>query len=340
MKRNESKEWARERARGVFFGNTSPFTEDLSRIDEAALRRNLRHDIALGANGIGYGGPLAEPFTLSIAERKRGHEILAEEAQRGGVVSYGYPVSDSIPETIELAKHAADVGVDLLMLNVPYEWTKTDDMIFEFFELVSNAAGDIGIMMYNTPHAGYILPLELQDRIADLPNVCVRKDGRNFEESAQALERLGDRIVVSGGGAKDWPRWAAAGFQLMSPSSTGYLLQTKSWQPINEMYQLTSSGKMKEAQAVCDKIKPLTQTRLEVYAKTFHGRTPGREEHPDAGVKYYEDLIGMAGGPVRRPTTPFPPEARDWLEHELEGHIASGLLKLDRINRPLVAARA
>src|SRR5262249_32317334 len=152
-----------ERARGVFFGNTTPFTEDLAHIDEAALRKNLRHCIALGANGIGWGGPLAEPFTLSIAGRKRGHEILAAEAIRGGVVSYGFPVSDSIPETVELASHAATVGVDLLMLNVPYEWTKTDEMIYEFFEIVCEKAGDIGIMMYNTPHAGYILPLDLQD---------------------------------------------------------------------------------------------------------------------------------------------------------------------------------
>src|ERR1700730_16281434 len=95
VKKNEAKEWAKEKFRGLYFEATTPFTLDLKSINEDGLRRNLRHFIKLGANGIGWEGPYAEPFTLSIEERKRGQEILAEEARRGGVVSFASPVCDS-----------------------------------------------------------------------------------------------------------------------------------------------------------------------------------------------------------------------------------------------------
>src|SRR3982074_1781934 len=125
-KKREAKEWARENVKGVFHGTTTPFTEDLAAIDEVALRANLRHCVALGADGLGWGGPLAEPHSLTIEERRRGHQILAEEAQRAGILSYAYPVSDGVPATLELSRHAADVGCDLIMVNVPFEWSKTD----------------------------------------------------------------------------------------------------------------------------------------------------------------------------------------------------------------------
>lgn len=333
-KRNEAKEWAKESVRGVFFGNTTPFTEDLSAIDEDALQRNLEHCVALGADGIGWGGPLAEPSALTLAERKRGHEILAEVAQKAGIVSYAYPTSDSIPDTVDLSRHAADVGCDVLMLNVPFEWMKTDSMIYEFYELVSEKAGDIGIMLYNTPHSGYILPLELMDRIANIPNVCCHKgSGGSFEENVAQLKLLGDRVVISAGGPADWPRYAAAGFQQMPPTSAAYMLQTKDWQPIQAVYDLSAAARYDQAWEICRKLEPLYATWRKVYATLF-GREFGREEHPAGGIKAWQDLIGMAGGPVRPLTSPFSAEDREWLVRDLSAHVASGLLKLPKLNVP------
>ena len=326
VKKHEAKDWAREHVKGIFFGTTTPFTADLKAIDEEALRSNLRHCVSLGADGLGWGGPLAEPHSLSAKERKRGHEILAEESQRAGVVSYAYPVTDSIPETLELSKHAADVGCDLIMVNVPFEWTKTDEMIFEYFQLVSEAAGDIGIMLYNTPHAGYILPLDLIDRICDLSNVCTHKgSGETLEQNLALKARVGDRIVVSGGTPLDWTDYAEKGFQFFPPSSASYMLQSASWQPLREMWQLANDGQYAEARAISARIEPLVMTWRKIYAALF-GRPFGREEHPVAGIKAWEDLTGMIGGQVRPPLARFSAADREWLARELATHQASGLL--------------
>jgi 4-hydroxy-tetrahydrodipicolinate synthase len=338
VRKNEAKDWARDKVKGIFHGTTTPFTADLGGIDEDALRRNLRHCVGLGAAGLGWGGPLAEPHSLTIEERKRGHQILAEEAQRAGVVSYAYPVSDTVPITLELARHAANVGCDLIMVNVPFEWSKTDEMIYEFFALVSAAAGDIGIMLYNTPHSGYILPLDLMDRICDLPNVCTHKgSGETLEQNLALKERVGDRIVVSGGTPLDWPDYAEAGFQFFPPSSAAYMLQGEGWQPLREMWQAAAAGRFEEARAICGRIEPLVMTWRRIYAALF-GRPFGREEHPVAGIKAWADLTGMVGGSVRPPAAPFPPTEREWLERELAQHQAGGLLKRSSANRVTAAA--
>jgi 4-hydroxy-tetrahydrodipicolinate synthase len=326
--KHERKEWAREQVRGLFFGNTTPFTEDLSRIDEEALRANLRHCVELGANGIGWGGPLAEPDSMTLAERKRGHEILAEEAQRGGVVSYAYVATSSFPEVLELARHCNDAGCDLIMLNVPYEWAKTDQMIYDYYVAVCEAAGDVGIMLYDTPHAGYMLPLELQDRICDIPNVCCNKNSeRGLEANVRTLVRLGDRVVCSAGTIPEWPALAEAGYRFMAPSSSFYLVQTLEWQPARESYELTMRGDYEAAKALVAGIQPLLDSWIKLYSP-FFGRPFGREEHPAAGIKFWEDAIGMRGGPVRPLSEPFSGEDQAWVLRALGEHAASGLLRL------------
>src|SRR5258708_2804284 len=283
VKKHEAKDWARANVKGIFHGATTPFTDDLKRIDEDALRANLRHCVSLGADGLGWGGPLAEPHSLTTDERKRGHEILAEEAQRAGVLSYAYPVSDSVATTLELARHAADAGCDLIMVNVPFEWSQTDEMIYQFFALVSEASGDMGIMLYNTPHSGYILPLELMDRISDLPNVCTHKgSGETFEQNMALKQRCGHRIGLSGGPPLDWTDYPEAGFQFFPPSSAAYMLQSAKWHPLREMWQAAASGDYKKARAVSEQIKPLALTWRQSASAPF--RRPLAPQVPPAAA--------------------------------------------------------
>ncbi|HMG44239.1 MAG TPA: dihydrodipicolinate synthase family protein [Acidimicrobiales bacterium] len=327
VKASERKEWARERCAGLFFGNTTPFTPDLSALDEEGLRHNLRRCVELSADGLGAGGPLGEPYTLTVDERKRVHEILAEEARAAGVVSYAYPVHETLPELLDLVSHCAQVGCDLAMVNVPFEWAKSDGTIYRFFELVCEAAGDMGVMLYNTPHAGYILPPELEDRIVDLPNVCCMKGhDQSVDHVVKVNEAIGDRIVVSAGSVTDWPAYAEAGIVMMSPTSGNYMLQTPGWTPVREMYDLSVQGRLDEARRIYERdLAPLVSSWLRIYAPLFD-RPFGREEHPCAGIKAWQDEIGMVGGPARPLTLEFSDEDRTWLRAEIASHVGQGRL--------------
>jgi dihydrodipicolinate synthase/N-acetylneuraminate lyase len=104
------------------------------------------------------------------------------------------------------------------------------------------------------------------------------------------------------------------------------MLQSEGWQPIREIWQLAAAGRLGEARALIAHIEPLVVTWRKIYAALF-GRPFGREEHPVAGIKAWEDLTGMVGGPVRPPAAPFPDADRVWLERHLAQHQAKGLLK-------------
>src|SRR5690606_26053488 len=108
---------------------------------------------------------------------------------------------------------------------------------------------------------------------------------------------IGDRIVVSAGTVKDWPTYAEAGFTMMSPTSAVYMLQTPEWTKVREMFDLSVSGEYGKARQIYDEdIAPLAAAWARIY-EPLHGRPFGREEHPCAGIKAWEDEIGMVGGP-------------------------------------------
>jgi 4-hydroxy-tetrahydrodipicolinate synthase len=330
--RSKIQEWARRHVRGLFYGLTTPFTGDGKQIDEEKLRHNIRHCVAMRPDGLGWGGPLAEVFTLTVGERKRGHEILAEEARKAGVCCYAYPVADSIPIALELTAHAASVGCDLVMVNVPFEWTKTQRMITKYYSLMAEAAGPAGIMLYDTPHSGMQLSVDILDELADLPNVCAMKPGFPLDKdnAAALIDRLGDRVVLSAGSPDTWPAFERLGYQLLPPTSATYMMQTEQWQPIREVIDLCSQHRYDEATELSRRISPLKASWQRVY-KSYFERPMGHEEHPVAGIKAWIGYLGMHGGPVREPISPPEPGEFDWIAGELEGHRRSGLLHVERL---------
>ena len=77
--RNDAKAYARQHLRGIWAAAQTPFKPDLA-IDEAGLRRNLRHWVDdLGIDGVFVTGKQGEFFSMSLAERKRTFEIAVDE---------------------------------------------------------------------------------------------------------------------------------------------------------------------------------------------------------------------------------------------------------------------
>jgi 4-hydroxy-tetrahydrodipicolinate synthase len=117
------------------------------------------------------------------------------------------------------------------------------------------------------------------------------------------------------------------------PTAANFLLQTAEQKWCRRMYDLAWSGKLNEARQLYEKFEPLVKTQQSMKFV----RPVGRTEHPIAADKYWQDLIGMAGGPVRPPTSPVSEEAKRRIADELEAHVASGLLKVPRLKVPVAA---
>src|SRR3954454_24424004 len=79
-RRHEAKDFAKAHMRGIFAAANTPFQPGDLAIDEAGLRRNMRHWIdELAIDGLFIAGKQGEFFSLSLEERKRTFEIAVEE---------------------------------------------------------------------------------------------------------------------------------------------------------------------------------------------------------------------------------------------------------------------
>ena len=293
FRRNEAKEWARENMRGIWAAALTPFTPGSLAIDEAAVRRNFRHWIEdLGVDGFFVAGKQGEFFSMTLEERKRIFEITLEETQgkAGSIMS----CSDQNMETvIELARHAEKIGATSIVVHAPvlHFTHRQDETLYQYYKTISEEVG-LAIALWSHPDSGYLMSPELCARIAELPNIVAIKYSVPREMYVRLTEMAGDKIIVSTSSEEEWfDNIVELDWRLYLCSSPPYLLQTKVDRRMRDYTDLAFAGKVAEAKVIRDSLDPVRKA----LAST---RPP---EKPHAHPKYWQELLGQAGGPVRRP---------------------------------------
>jgi 4-hydroxy-tetrahydrodipicolinate synthase len=290
-RKKDAKAYAREHLRGIWAATLTPFTASLA-LDEAGWRRNLRHWYRdLGIAGLFVNGKQGEFASLSVAERKRLAEMAVEEKGGGVMVSCS---DQSLETVIELARHAQAIGADYIVVHTPllYFGAHTDDTLFEYYRHIAEQV-EIGIALWNQPpDCGYLLEAEACLRIAELPNVVAIKYSVPRATYARLTRMAGGRLIVSTSNEEEWlDNIVELGWQVYLCSTPPYLLQTAADRRMHEYTQLAFQGEVAKARAVRDSLIPVRQALRET-------RPPGKAA---AHQKYWQELLGQAGGPVRRP---------------------------------------
>ncbi|HZT96259.1 MAG TPA: dihydrodipicolinate synthase family protein [Chloroflexota bacterium] len=114
-RKREAKEAARTSFRGLWAAILTPFTED-GDLDLDRLRTLVRHLAdRLHIEGIFCPGVMGEFWSLSREERKRAVEAVVGEAQ-GRCRVIAHTAHHSTRETVELTRHAQEVGADFAIL--------------------------------------------------------------------------------------------------------------------------------------------------------------------------------------------------------------------------------
>ena len=115
--RRDAKDYAREHFKGIWAAALTPFAPNLA-LDEAGLRRNLRHWVDdLGIDGVFVCGKQGEFFSMSVAERKRSFDIAVEEL--GGHRTVLSCSDQNLDTVIDLARHAQAIGADYIVVHAP-----------------------------------------------------------------------------------------------------------------------------------------------------------------------------------------------------------------------------
>lgn len=294
--KQDAKTYARASMKGIWAAALQPFKADLS-IDEEGFRRNLRHwTDDLGIDGVFVGGKQGEFFSMSLDERKRVFEIAVDEI--GGRAGTIMSCSDqNMDVVIDLARHAQKIGADYIVVHAPvlHFLKRQDETLYHYYKTITEKV-DIGIALWSHEDSGYLMSPELCNRIADLPNVVAIKYSVPREMYAQLTKLAGDRILVSTASEEEWfDNIVELGWRLYLCSTPPYLMQTKADRRMREYTDLAFAGETEKARAIRDSLNPVR----EALRRT---RPP---EKPQAHSKFWQDLLGQVGGPVRAPMLPL-----------------------------------
>lgn len=88
---------------------------------------------------------------MSISERKRAAEVIIDQT-RGRVPVIVHVGTADTKNTIELARHAEDIGAQAVGAIVPYYYKYSEDAIFIHFQRLINVV-NIPVFLYNNPSA-------------------------------------------------------------------------------------------------------------------------------------------------------------------------------------------
>lgn len=309
---SEAKAASRARLQGIWAATLTPFREDLS-VDEEGWRHNLRHWYgALGIRGLFVNGKQGEFSSMTVAERRRVVEIATEEASAfdGGVM---VSCSDQNLDTVvELARHAEEVGADHIVVHSPllYFGANTDETIYEYYRYVAEQV-NIGVVLWNQPpDCGYTLEPALCMKLAEIPNVVAIKYSVPRETYSELTRLAGDRLIVSTSREDDWlDNIVELGWQVYLCSTPPFLLQTPEDRRMHEYTELAFAGNEAKAREVRDSLEPVRRALAS-------SRPAGKAA---AHQKYWQELLGQVGGPVRRPLLNLTPEEKQATRSAFEG---------------------
>jgi 1-pyrroline-4-hydroxy-2-carboxylate deaminase len=188
--------------KGVMPAITTCFTEDLH-VDHAFVAQHCRWLLDSGCTGIVALGSLGEGATLSFDEKL---DILrtcvAAVHRRGPVVASISALTTA--EAVALAKAAADLGCDGLMVLPPYvykgDWREMKTHVTAVF-----AATPLSCMLYNNPiaYGTDFLPEQIRELAGECANFEAVKESSTDARRVSAIRALIDRRLEISVGVDD-----------------------------------------------------------------------------------------------------------------------------------------
>lgn len=207
---------------GPVFSIVTPFLEDES-IDFDSLGNYVEkvHD----AGGtiffvMGYNSRFSQ---LSWDEIKSVNEFVTKKVKAlnsSHIVIVADPLHCSTKISIEFAKHAEEIGADIISLIVR-ERFYSEDQIFNHYKMIADNS-NIGILIHEMPFLNGFggppvnWPISLLDKLVDLEHVvAIKEDAKDDEYSTKVINKIKNRaaIVISGGGKGQWLRFTDIGCQ-------------------------------------------------------------------------------------------------------------------------------
>jgi N-acetylneuraminate lyase/4-hydroxy-tetrahydrodipicolinate synthase len=159
---------------------------------EEGLRRLVEFQIEKGSHGLFICGTYGSGPIMTVAERKRVHEIVVDQA-KGRIVVVAHIGTTSTAQSVELAKHAQSVGADLVASISPYYHRHDERAVVAFFATVAEAV-DIPLYVYNNPKAsGVTITPSFLRHLAEVGVEGIKDSGFSFIELTHYMLAMQDQ---------------------------------------------------------------------------------------------------------------------------------------------------
>jgi 4-hydroxy-tetrahydrodipicolinate synthase len=139
----------KQELKGILSAVLTPFSQDGSKIDEAAYVKLIESQIAAGIHGVLLSGSTGEHPALSVAERKRLFEIGVKTG-KGKTDIIAHVGSNNVRDTLDLARHAKELDVDQMLVITPYFDRLRFTDVQRFLDKVVGIAGG-PVIYYDSP---------------------------------------------------------------------------------------------------------------------------------------------------------------------------------------------
>ncbi|MCR6545910.1 4-hydroxy-tetrahydrodipicolinate synthase [Dehalobacterium formicoaceticum] len=195
-----------------------------------------------GSDSLVISGTTGESPTLNFEEKLTLFSRVKEGIAGKGAIIAGTGCNDT-KETIQLSEAAAKVGVDGLLLVVPYYNKPTQEGLYQHFKAVAESVS-IPIMLYNIPtRTGCnLLPRTVQ-RLAEIENIVAIKEAAGNMDQVSELRKLTgeDFAIYSGDDSATLPMLSLGGAGVVSVAAQ------LAGKQIKQMIELFKSGHSQKA---------------------------------------------------------------------------------------------
>lgn len=161
-------------------------------VSQERIRNQVIYYIEKGVKGIYVNGSSGECIYLSVEERKSIIEAVMEVA-KGKLTVINHVACNNTRDSVELAKHSEELGVDAIAAIPPIYFKLPEYSIAKYWNTISTVAPNTDFIIYNIPQlAGVSLTENLYNEL--------RKNSRviGVKNSSMAVQDI--QLFVSAGG--------------------------------------------------------------------------------------------------------------------------------------------
>ena len=205
----------------------TPFDER-GEVDYEQAKRLALALLNSGSDGVVVSGTTGEAPTLSKAEKLRLFAEVKEAVGRKGTVIAGTGTYNTA-ESVELTREAEGLGVNAILLVVPYYNRPPQDGLYEHFKTIAQAT-HLPCILYNVPSRTVTnLAAETVLRLSQIDNIVGVKDASgNFDQIGKIIQGARkDFLVYSGNDSDTLFVLSLGGYGIISVASHLVGLQIK-----------------------------------------------------------------------------------------------------------------